>query len=654
MPKKDSSLKLNRRKFLAAAAVAGATGAVNPAKSATAPAPDAQQRLPSALPPNAHVAAVENGTPQMPSHDNGTPGSDFMVDVIKTLDIKYLPANPAASYRGLHESLINYGKNTMPEFLTCMHEESAVGMCHGYFKATGKPLMTLVHGVVGLQHATMAVYNAWCDRVPVLIIGGNDLDAAHRPPGVPTFHSGQDINAIVRDYTKWDDSPVSSQHFAQSFVRMYKIATTPPYGPVMMALDAVLQNEPIRDFGEKLYIPKFFPSAPPQGDSGAVKEAARLLANAERPVIVVDRAARTPDGVKLLVELAELLQAPVVDQGNRMNFPNTHPLSRPSNVVSQADVVIGMELSDYWATVNGFIDNGNNGFGQNITKTKPGTKLISISSVDLITKSNYQDFQRFQSIDVAIPGDAEATLPALIEAVKSAISSDRKDAMTKRGDAIRQAHAKGLDATKQAAAVAWDASPINTARLVMETYAQIKDLDWSLVSTAGNTSNWANRLWPIEKHHQWLGWSGGYGVGYGAPASVGAALGNRDQGRFSVSIQSDGDLMYAPGVLWTAARHKIPLLAVMHNNRGYHQEVMHLQRLSNFRNRVVNIGNDLGPIGTSIMNPDIQYHELAKSMGWWAKGPIVDPADLGPAIKEAVAVVKDGQPALVNVMTQPR
>ena len=226
--------------------------------------------------------------------------------------------------------------------------------------------------------------------------------------------------------------------------------------------------------------------------------------------------------------------------------------------------------------------------------------------------------------------------------------------MSKRGDDIRQAHAKGLDNTKQAAAIAWDASPISTARLLTEFYAQIKDLDWSLVSTSGNTSNWANRLWPMEKHHQWLGSSGGYGVGYGAPASVGAALGNRDLGRFSVSIQSDGDMMYAPGVLWTAARHKIPLLAVMHNNRGYHQEVMHVQRLSNFRNRVANTGNDLGPIGTSIMNPDIAYHQLAQSMGWWAKGPIVDPADLGPAIKEAVAVVKSGQPALVNVMTQPR
>jgi thiamine pyrophosphate-dependent acetolactate synthase large subunit-like protein len=654
MSRKSTSPKLNRRKFLTAAAVAGAAGAVAPAKAATQTGLEPQQKLPSALPPNAYVAANESGTPQMPQAEGGRPTSDFMVDVIKTLDIKYLPANPAASYRGLHESIIDYGKNTMPEFLTCMHEESAVGMCHGYFKATGKPLMTLVHGVVGLQHATMAIYNAWCDRVPVLVIGGNDMDAAHRPPGVPTFHSAQDINAIVRDYTKWDDNPVSAQHFAQSFVRMYNKATTPPYGPVMMSLDAVLQNEAIRDFGDPLYIPKHFAAAPPQGDDVAVKEAARLLANAERPVIVVDRAARTQNGVQMLVELAELLQAPVVDQGGRMNFPNTHYLSRPASVIGNADVVIGMELSDFWNTVNGFVDNGDDGFGKNLHKLKPGTKLISISSVDLITKSNYQDFQRFQSIDISMPGDAEATLPSLIEALKSAISNDRKDAMTKRGDDIRQAHAKGLEATKQAAAIAWDASPVNTARLLTEIYAQVKDLDWSLVSTSGNTSNWANRLWPMEKHYQWLGASGGYGVGYGAPASVGAALGNRDLGRFSVSIQSDGDLMYAPGVLWTAARHKIPMLTVMHNNRGYHQEAMHVLRFANFRNRVVNTGNDLAPIGTSIMNPDIQYHDLAKSMGWWSKGPITDPADLGPAIKEAVNVVKEGQPAFINVLTQPR
>jgi len=527
-------------------------------------------------------------------------------------------------------------------------------MAHGYFKIAGKPLMTLCHGTVGLQHASMAVYNAWCDRVPVVIVGGNDLDAAHRPPGVPTFHSAQDINALVRDFTKWDDTPVSLQHFAQSFVRAFKIAMTPPCGPVAISLDAGLQQEPIRNNGERLSIPRYVPTSPPQGDSGAVKEAAQLLANAQNPVIVADRVARSENGVRLLVQLAELLQAQVIDQGGRMNFPKTHYLSRPPTVVSNADVILGLELADFWATVNAWTDNGEHGIGVNSTRIKPDTKLISINSSELLTKANYQDFQRFQPVDVAMAADAEATLPALIEAVKTAIPADRKSAIDKRGEAARKAYAEQRERTKQAAALAWDASPVSTARLVMETWAQIKDLDWSLVASSGNVSNWPNRLWPMEKHYHWLGPSGGYGVGYGAPASVGAALANRDLGRFSVSIQSDGDLMYAPGVLWTAARHKIPLLAVMHNNRGYHQEVMHVQRMSNFRNRVASLGNDIGPIGTRIENPDIEYHKLAESMGWWAKGPIKDPAQLGPAIKEAVAVVKSGQPALINVWTQPR
>src|SRR5215218_11068798 len=320
MSREDSQAKIDRRKFMASVAVAGAASAVaqhgvataaTSATSATGAAP-----RPSVLPPSAAVAAAETGTPPAMPHAKGPAGSDFMVDVIKTLDIPYLPSNPASSFRGLHESLINYGNNTKPEFLTCLHEESAVGMCHGYFKVTGKPLAALCHGTVGLQHAAMAIYNAWCDRVPMIVIGGNDLDAASRPPGVPTFHSAQDINALVRDFTKWDDTPVSLQHFAQSMVRAYKIAMTPPYGPVMLSLDAGLQQEPINN-GENLTIPRYVPTAPPQGEPGAVREAARLLANAERPVIVVDRAARTPNGIKLLVELAELLQAPVVNQYGR-------------------------------------------------------------------------------------------------------------------------------------------------------------------------------------------------------------------------------------------------------------------------------------------------------------------------------------------------
>jgi thiamine pyrophosphate-dependent acetolactate synthase large subunit-like protein len=658
---RETGMKVDRRKFLAGVAVAGAATTVSqpsPAATvATSPAGEAVARRPSALPPSASVAAAETDVPKELPRAARPDGSDFMVDVIKTLDIEYCPSNAASSFRGLHESLNNYGGNKKPEFLTAMHEESGVAMSHGYFKVAGKPLMTLCHGTVGLQHASMAIYNAWCDRVPVIVVGGNDLDAAKRPPGVPTFHSAQDINASVRDFTKWDDTPVSLQHFAQSFVRAYKIATTPPYGPVAISLDAGIQQEPIQN-GERLYIPRYVPTSPPQGEMGAVREAARLLASAERPVIVVDRAARNQDGVHLLVQLAEALQAPVVDQGSRMNFPRSHYLNqsaRGAALIQQADVVIGMELSDFWATVNQYIDNGEeHGHGIREQRIKDGTKLISISSVDLNTKANYQDFQRFQTIDVQMAGDAQATLPSLIEAVKSAIPNDRKDALAKRGEAFRKAWGETQDRTKAAAALGWDASPISTARMTMELWAQIKDLDWSLVASEGNVSNWPNRLWPMEKHYHWLGRSGGYGVGYGAPASVGAALANRPLGRFSVSIQSDGDLMYAPGVLWTAAHHQIPLLSVMHNNRGYHQEVMHVQRMSNRRNRVAALGKTIGPIGTSIDTPDIDYAKLASSMGWWSAGPIKDPAQLGPTLKRAVEVVKSGQPALVDVWTQPR
>src|SRR4051812_6346013 len=286
----------DRRRFLTGFVAASAATAIAPPLARGAEEELAQNtRAPSALPPSARVAAAETQTPGelAPSRIGGVAGSDFMVDVIKTLGIKYCPSNCASSYRGIHESLINYGGNKMPEVLTCMHEESAAAMGHGYFKIAGKPLMTLCHGTVGLQHATMAIYNAWCDRVPVIVIGGNDLDAAQRPPGVPTFHAAQDIGQLVRDYTKWDDTPVSQQHFAQSMVRAYKIAMTPPYGPVLISLDAGLQQEVIKQHGsQKLYIPKYVPTSPPQGDTGAVKEAARLLAAADNPVIVADRAAR--------------------------------------------------------------------------------------------------------------------------------------------------------------------------------------------------------------------------------------------------------------------------------------------------------------------------------------------------------------------------
>jgi len=348
---------------------------------------------------------------------------------------------------------------------------------------------------------------------------------------------------------------------------------TPPHEPVAIALDCALQEHPLHDRAS-LKIPRYVPTAPPQGDMNAVREAARLLAAAERPVIVADKYARTADGVRLLVQLAEVLQAPVIDQKGRMNFPNTHYLfqnARSQTLIREADVILGLELSDYWATVNAYIDNGDNdGVGLQESHIKPNAKLISVSSVSLNTKSNYQDFQRFQVVDVDMAGDAQATLPALIEAVKQALPANRGASIETRGAAMKKAWAEARERTREAASYAWDASPISTARMAMEVYAQIKDLDWSSVGGDRQLSSWPSRLWPMEKHYHHIGGPGGYGIGYNAPAAVGAALANRAYGRFSVNFQPDGDMMFGPGVLWTAVKHQIPFLSVMHNNRAYH------------------------------------------------------------------------------------
>jgi len=577
------------------------------------------------------------------------PGSDFMVDVLKSLSFEYVCANPGNSFRSLHESLINYGGNQAPEFITCCHEESSVGMGHGYAKIEGRPLLVCVHGTVGLQHASMAIYDAFCDRVPVYIILGNFSDAALRFGQVDWTHSAQDPAAMVRDYVKWDDNPISLEAFAESAVRAYKIATTPPTMPVALVAGHAQQEHPVPE-GTQLAVPKLTMTSPPAGDSGAVLEAARLLVAAENPVLVTDRVARTPAGLAAMIELAETLQAPVIDRNGRMNFPTRHPLNLTEHAgatVAAADVVAGLELTDFWSVVNSVHGQV---YPESHRVTKPGTKLISITANDLYLKSNYQDFQRYAPVDLAIAADAEATLPSLIEAVKRQTSDDRKRALRDRGANVAAVHQQAMQAQRDAATSGWDGSPISTARLSMELWAQIKNEDWSLVSNCQFVSRWPLRLWDFQKHYHYIGAEGGYGVGYGAPASVGAALANRKHGRLTVSIQNDGDLMFAPGVLWTAAHHRIPLLIIMHNNRAYHQELMQIQAMASQHNR----GITNTSIGSVLVDPPIDYAKLAQSMGVHGEGPIGDPKDLAPAIARAIEVVKRGDPALVDVLTQPR
>ena len=641
-PTKDC---VNRRDFLRTAAAGTAAFVAHPAVARTSRSDSLH--TPSAPP------LLKAGTADVASRVEvltvDRPGSDFMVDVLKSLHFEYVCANPGNSFRSLHESLINYGGNQDPEFITCCHEESSVGMGHGYAKIEGKPLLVCVHGTVGLQHASMAIYDAFCDRVPVYIILGNFSDAALRFGQVDWTHSAQDPAAMVRDYVKWDDNPVSLEAFAESAVRAYKIATTPPTMPVALVAGHAQQEHPVPD-RPNLAVPKLTMTSPPAGDSGAVLEAARLLVAAENPVLVTDRVARTPAGLAAMIELAETLQAPVIDRNGRMNFPTDHALNmteRSGATVAAADVVAGLELTDFWSVVNSVHGQV---YPESQRVTKPGTKLISITANDLYLKSNYQDFQRYAPVDLAIAADAEATLPSLIEAVKRESTGDRKRAFQDRGAKIAAAHHEAMQAQRDAATSGWDGSPISTARMCMELWAQIKNEDWSLVSNCQFVSRWPLRLWDFQKHYQYIGAEGGYGVGYGAPAAVGAALANRKHGRLTVSIQNDGDLMFAPGVLWTAAHHRIPLLIIMHNNRAYHQELMQIQVMASQHNR----GITNTSIGSVLVDPPIEYAKLAQSMGVHGEGPIADPKDLAPAIARAIEVVKRGDPALVDVITQPR
>jgi thiamine pyrophosphate-dependent acetolactate synthase large subunit-like protein len=647
MPR-SKKVRFDRRGFLRGAA-AGAAALVSQPPAAQAQQVQAERRA-APLPSPRQVAFETTAPPpRVDVYTTDRPGADFMVDVLKSLGFDYICANPGSSFRGLQESFINYGGNKDPEWITCCHEESSVAMAHGYFKIAGKPLLIMAHGTVGLQHASMAIYNAYADRVPIYVVLGNEQEIDFRRGDVEWKHSVQDAASMVRDYTKWDDSPISLGHFAESAVKAYKIAMTPPMEPVVISANGKLQEEPMSDDDRRrLRIPRLTLASPPAGDSGAVAEAAKMLVAAENPVIIAGRVARTPNGVQLLVELAETLQAPVLDRRLRMNFPSRHPLYN-SGSISGADVILGLELADFWFATHQQTPLNRMGM-VNRSLVEPGAKLISITAGDLFSRSNYQDFGRYTEVDLSLAADAEATLPALIEACKKLITSDRRRAFEERGRRLAAQHKENRDHDFELAASGWDASPVSTARMSAELWNQIKHEDWSLVSTLNFVSNWPARLWDFDKPYQFIGGSGAYGIGYGAPAAVGAALANKKHGRLTVNIQCDGDLNYAPGVLWTAAHHRIPLLTIMHNNRAYHQEMMYLQDMANRAQR----RPDQAQIGTAITDPDINYALMAKAYGMYSAGPIDNPNDLGPAIKAAVEVVKRGEPALIDVITQPR
>ena len=661
----DAPEKLGRRGFLKGAALGGVAAAAapltaraqvtnpDPAKAAPQTTTQAATQKPDpALPrPTRPVSTAGETTARPEGKTYATCGGDYIVDVLRSLDIEYFAAVPGNTFMGVHEAVINYGMLTAPklDFITCMHEEASVAMCHGYAKIEGKPMACMMHTAVGIQHASMAIYNAYADRAPIFMMVGASIDAAARGAGeVGWEHAAQDGPSLVRDFTKWDDTPGSLRAFGDSAVRAYKFAMTPPYGPVMIAVDTLIGEDPYPG-GRKPQIPKLPKSAMPAGEPGAVRDTAKLLVEAERPVLFTDRCARTPEGLKLLVELAETLQAPVIDTGERMNFPWRHPLNqttRQAQLVAQADVLLMLEPTNPF-TVTSRTDRT----GQAASKMAAGSKRINISSLELFMRSNYQDFNRYpQDIDLSIDADAQATLPLLIEEVKRQMPASRKAANDARGAVHAKAHLDAMARFRQQATFGWDDRPITVPRLCAELYEQIRNEDWSLVSDSTFQSFWPQALWSADKHYQYIGGQGAAGIGYMSPAGLGAALANKKHGRLSVNIVGDGDLMFGPGILWTAAHERIPCLYIVHNNRAYHQEIMQLQAIANRRQR----GIDRVKIGCAITDPNINYAMMAKSLGVYSEGPIENPADLGPALKRAIAVVKKGEPALIDVVSQGR
>jgi acetolactate synthase I/II/III large subunit len=622
---RSSTRSVGRRGFIKGAAVAGAALVGQPSVGAQQPQPAPQSPAPVA--PSESQLSRDTATPPpqvQPARHVENPQSDYMVDVMTALGIEYLAANPGSSFEGLHESIINYGEDKNLELLTALHEESSVAMAHGYAKADGKPMGAILHGVIGIQHASMAIYNAYCDRVPIFMITGVDVEGA-----VPA-HNATDMAALARGYVKWDYQPDNLQQFTNGMFRAYKLMMTPPMAPVLIVVDSRIQKDPLT---RRPPIPKLVMPAPPAADIGSVREIAKMLVAAENPRIQAGRAVRTQAGIAMMVELAELLQMPVTVGGDRINFPSRHPLG--GNGAGNADLILMLEAAGGGAAA------GNQG---------PAPRRISISTAEMLPTSNFNVLGNPTQADLVVAADPEASLPALIEEVKKLVTADRRSFFEARGKRHAEAHLQARQQAIELARYGWESSPISTARVSAELWPLIKNEDWSLVSPASFFSSWPLRLWDMNKSYSYLGGQGGGGMGYGAPAAVGAALALRKYGRIPINIQTDGDLNYAPGVLWTAVHHKIPLLTIMHNNRGYHQEVMFVQQMCSLRNR----GGKNAHVGTTLRDPNINYVKLAESYGMFAEGPIENPKELGPALKRGIERVKKGEPVLLDVVTQPR
>jgi acetolactate synthase-1/2/3 large subunit len=648
MAKKDSG-DVDRRAFLAGIGAAGAASA-----AAAAATPTALEAKPTTLPPVSQsyattIAQLEQAPPTAGAADAlhiNNPGSDYMVDVLIGLGYKYVAATPGTTFRGLQESVITYAMGKM-EWLSCAHEEISGSMAHGYAKASGKPMAIMVHNTVGLQHATMAMYNCWADRVPMLVMLGNYADGALRAGAADWDHSMVDNAAMCRGYIKYDEQPGSLQHYKESMLRGHGLMMTAPRGPIIMTCEQALQED-TQSRKPQPSMPAYVAPTQPAPDPNAIRQIAQMLVTAKNPVIVADRATNSQASVQSLVALAEALQVPVIDKLSRMNFPTNHYLNGSAGMANEADLILALDPGD----LSGIVQRLPESIARITARSiRPDCKVISIDSELLAGAGNYQDKQRFVQADFPVAADSATTLPFLVEAVNSAMTATRRNENSQRQAAMREAFYLKRQSDMAYAAIGWDSVPISVPRLCMEIWAAIKGEHWALCSPSGFQSNWPHRLWDFTNYNEFHGGSGAAGIGYIGGAAIGAALAHKDgDGRLCVSIQGDGDFLMGPGAMWTAAHHRIPLLMIIHNNRAWYQETMSVQILASRRDR----HPDRGRVGTEIVDPNINYAKVAEGFGVHAEPQITHASDIGPALARAIKVVKSGHPALLDVVTQGR
>ncbi len=572
--------------------------------------------------------------------------SDVIVDLLHMYDLPHAALNPGASYRGLHDSIVNYGGNR-PTMMLCQHEETAVQLAHGYAKASGKPMVAIVHNLVGLLHANMAIYYAYIDRAPVFIVGATGpMDETRRRPRIDWIHTAQGQGEAVRQYTKWDYQPHTIDGVPESFARAYGVMMTQPQGPVYMIYDAWLQEQKL----------EHDVALPPPGavkvpsrlgpDPAALAQAADLVAAAEHPVVIAEYTGRDHEAFDALVELAETAGIPVYDTNSRLNFPTRHPLnvSGTKDEFRAADLVLCLDARDWEKPTTELASTT-----RTRTSVVPaGAKWIEIGFGDLELSSWALDYQRMNHADLRVMADTTLAIPMLTELLRARIAKDRRLAakVKARSAAVAARTRERWKRWEAQAREDWDAKPITLPRLASEVWNAVKDHDWVL--TANTLEDWTRKLWDFERPYRHPGKSLGTSTQLGI--SLGVALAHRDHKRLVVDLQPDGDLMFDAGALWVAAKHRIPMLVVMYNNRAYYNDWEHQIRMAKLRATPV----ERAHIGMDMDDPAPDFGRLARSMGWYGEGPIDDPKQVAAALKRAIAKVKSGRPALVDTLTRKR